>query len=312
MPQIYEKSIENQFRYPPNHPVVSLIYLLLLMFVGAILFGIAGILIVLAQGGDIDDLRLLLAGGSPAQINSLRIVQTASSFGTFVIPAVIMAKIERQRTRYFKFSLNGTWQVWLMAVFIMFAAAPLLEISGSINHQLNLPDFLSGLERWMLQKEADLEKLTKIMLTGIRTSDLMFNIFMVAILPAIGEELVFRGILQNILIRWTSNGHLGVWLAAIIFSTIHFQFYGFLPRMIMGALFGYLFLWSRNLWLPILAHFINNASVVVYAFILQRQGKTLDLLNEHEFLNPGWYFLSFLATTGILYYFWRNSKEEST
>ena len=87
-----------------------------------------------------------------------------------------------------------------------------------------------------------------------------------AILPAIGEELLFRGVFQRLLTEWTRNIHWGIILAALLFSFFHFEFYGFLPRFLLGVFFGYLFVWTSSIWVPILAHFTNNFIIVVYSF----------------------------------------------
>jgi membrane protease YdiL (CAAX protease family) len=96
----------------------------------------------------------------------------------------------------------------------------------------------------------------------------MFNIFMIAVLPALGEELLFRGVIQRIFTSWIRNYHWGIWIAAFLFSAMHMQFYGFLPRMALGAMFGYLLVWTGTMWVPILAHFVNNTmGVLAYYFI---------------------------------------------
>jgi membrane protease YdiL (CAAX protease family) len=97
---------------------------------------------------------------------------------------------------------------------------------------------------------------------------------MIAFLPAIGEELLFRGVILRIFTNWTKNHHWGVWISAILFSALHMQFYGFIPRMLLGVLFGYLLVWSGSMWLPIIAHFINNGVAVVVMFLIDK-----DLLN---------------------------------
>jgi len=93
---------------------------------------------------------------------------------------------------------------------------------------------------------------------------------MIALLPAIGEELLFRGVIQRIFIRWTKNSHWGIWIAAILFSALHMQFYGFIPRLLLGALFGYLLVWSGSMWLPIAAHFVNNAVAVIGMYMIDK------------------------------------------
>jgi membrane protease YdiL (CAAX protease family) len=118
---------------------------------------------------------------------------------------------------------------------------------------------MTGVEQWMINSEDKINRIFDLILTGNTTSGIFLNIFMIALLPAIGEELIFRGVLLNILNRLFKSGHIAVWVTAIIFSSIHLQFYGFLPRLILGLFFGYLFFWSGTLWLPVVAHFVNNA-----------------------------------------------------
>ena len=94
---------------------------------------------------------------------------------------------------------------------------------------------------------------------------------MIAIIPAIGEELLFRGVIQRIFTRWTRSNHWGIWIAAILFSALHMQFYGFVPRMLLGVLFGYLLVWSGSMWLPIIAHFLNNALAVIAMYMIDKE-----------------------------------------
>jgi len=96
---------------------------------------------------------------------------------------------------------------------------------------------------------------------------MILNLFIIAILPAVGEEFFFRGVLQKILIRLFKSVHVAIWVTAFIFSAIHFQFFGFVPRFILGLIFGYLFFWSGTLWLPVISHFINNAVPVIMSYI---------------------------------------------
>jgi membrane protease YdiL (CAAX protease family) len=94
---------------------------------------------------------------------------------------------------------------------------------------------------------------------------------MIAFLPSIGEELLFRGVIQRIFTNWTRNYHWGIWISALLFSALHMQFYGFIPRMFLGVLFGYLLVWSGSMWLPIIAHFINNAVAVVAMYLIDKE-----------------------------------------
>ena len=143
-----------------------------------------------------------------------------------------------------------------------------------------LPDFLHKIEQWMKEKEAIAMKMTIQLITVRSNFDFIVNLFMIAVIPAIGEELMFRGGVQRSLNRAFENPHLAIWLSAIIFSAIHMQFYGFVPRMLLGAGFGYLYYYSGSIWYAMLAHFINNAYAVCAAFYMQKHHMPLDKADE--------------------------------
>lgn len=313
MQQIYKNSEAKHYKLPENHPVVSLIYILLLIFTGALSFGLIAILIGMASYGldIIKDLPVILKGNDPSKVDFIKLLQTLSSIGTFIVPAYFLMLIEKKRTSYFNFSVPRPTVSLLLAAIIMLVSAPFLELTILLNLKMQLPDFLSGLETWMKAKELEMENLTKLLLSTTSYGGLLFNLFMIAVIPAIGEELIFRGILQNIFTRWMKNPHVAIWFTAIIFSAIHVQFYGFLPRMLMGALFGYLLYWGNSIWLPIIAHFINNASAVLYAFFLIKQGKSVDEVTDVTTSPWFWYVLSILGTIGIIYYFWQITKQKN-
>ena len=104
-----------------------------------------------------------------------------------------------------------------------------------------------GIEKWMKDAEESAAEITKAFLDVKTIPGLVFNVFMIAFLPAVGEELLFRGIIQRIFTDMTKSHHWGIWISAILFSAMHFQFYGFVPRVLLGALFGYLLVWSGSI-----------------------------------------------------------------
>ena len=134
------------------------------------------------------------------------------------------------------------------------------------------------MEKFFLEMETGATELTKQMLNVDSFNGLMFNLLVMAVMPALGEEIFCRGALLNIFSE-NRNKYVAIWVVAIIFSLIHFQMYGFLPRMLLGALLGYLLVWSGSLWLPILVHFINNASIVLISYFGKENG-TLDTLEN--------------------------------
>jgi uncharacterized protein len=160
-------------------------------------------------------------------------------------------------------------------IVISFMAANSIIIEWNAN--FTFPDFLKDFGSWAREQEAKAEELTKFFTTFNSTGDFLLGMVVIALLPAIGEELVFRGMLQPEIFRASGNHHVAIWVAAIIFSAFHMQFFGFVPRMLLGALFGYLYVWSGNLLIPIIAHFVNNGFQVVVMYLYQRGTITTDL-----------------------------------
>ena len=134
------------------------------------------------------------------------------------------------------------------------------------NDGVVFPTALSGLEAKFRAMEESARSVTDTFLAGEGIGDLFINIAIVGVAAAVVEEVFFRGGLQQLLVKWFGNGHVAVWVTAFVFSAIHLQFYGFIPRLFMGAILGYLFYYSRNLWVPIFYHLVNNATVVIMNF----------------------------------------------
>ena len=240
-------------------------------------------LILWGLDGDLEALNRLLA--DPESFGSLGryfllALQGLATVGTFVLPPVVLVWRFRQQSlwsfspRLIKDNLELLWAVLLVP-----ALAPLLELTITWNKNLELPAALQAFEGWAQAKEDQLAKLTEYLIAFDGFGQFLLGLFVIAVLPALGEELLFRGTLQPMLQRATGSPHRAIWISAIIFSAIHVQFYGFVPRMLLGALFGYLYYWSGNISIPVLAHFTNNGITVVLSY-LQRSGQT-SLDPEH-------------------------------
>jgi len=264
--------VKNSFQY--LHPIsklgivafVSLLSLLVSMIVATVLsipfLGTEGISSIVGSS----------AGVSEENLPFLKFLQIAQSIGLFIVPSILVAFLFNQSvSQYLKLDKKPFLFSIVLAVLIIFISNPIINFTGELNSKLSLPESLSKLESWMKSAEESAAQLTKLFLKTESIGGLMFNLFMIALIPAIGEEFLFRGVIQRILSEWTKSNHLAIWISAILFSALHFQFYGFLPRAILGAMFGYLFVISGNLWLPIIAHFINNAAAVV-AYYLYGEG----------------------------------------
>ena len=141
------------------------------------------------------------------------------------------------------------------------------------NMRLQLPAFLVDFEQWARQKEAEIHRMTVLLAACDSTVNFLNGLLVLALLPAVGEELVFRGMVQRLLHSMTKNMHVAICLSALIFSAIHLQFYGLVPRFLLGALLGYIYAWTQDLAFPIVAHFFNNASAL-FLLLLYQTGLT--------------------------------------
>ena len=210
-------------------------------------------------------------------------VQFVSSIITFILGGGLAAYlIFNEPKEELKLSSAGKGKNYLYGIIALLAIQPIVGVVNEWNQAISLPDFLAPLEAWMSEAENTAAELQEKFLSGTSYLDLLINVVVMAITPAICEELLFRGVLQNQLAKWFKNVHIAVWVAAIIFSAIHFQFYGFFPRMILGAALGYLLVYGKSLWLPIVAHCLNNFMAVVVAWGVNK----LEIMNEVEAAAP--------------------------
>ena len=208
----------------------------------------------------------------PSAIALLKYFQVIQSIGMFVLPPFIIAYLyDGNVVKYLKLDKVISLKIFLIGILAVIASGPFVAYLGEINEKLQLPGFLSGVEEWMRTMEESAAAIIERFIQVETVWGLLFNIFMIAVIPAVGEELLFRGVIQKIFTNMTRNYHLGIWISAFLFSALHMQFFGFLPRMFLGAVFGYLLVYSGSIWLPILAHFLNNA-VGVLALHAEHQG----------------------------------------
>ncbi|WP_353717648.1 CPBP family intramembrane glutamic endopeptidase [Dyadobacter sp. 676] len=252
----------------------------LLVLVGFMLIGMAvgNVLAVMALAiylhADTESVTALLTRlfAEPEKIpdgwNALMIMQGTVHFFSYLLPTLIYwFYIERRTIGQFSADRRPAWPIWVLAFVLVLAFIPVNSKFIEWNAAMELPDALSGLEKWMRDKEDQLSVMTEFLTSYKSFGQLLIALFVVTLLPALGEEALFRGVVQTKLFRELRNIHVAIWLSAAVFSAIHFQFYGFLPRMMLGALFGYLYYWTGNLWVAVLAHFVNNGFVLVMMYL---------------------------------------------
>lgn len=249
-----------------------------LLWLGSLsIFSFAGLILVhlfmgmpvLTEPGLIDEIM------QPQNLGSARLLQIVTSFGAFVVPGWIFTKVVG-----FDFSTkkNDVLLV-LLSILIPLVAFPLVDWLSTINGLLTFP--IESIDDWMKLKESQASAIYKDFLDMNGPTDLAINLLMMALIPAIGEELLFRAGLQQYLGKHIGNVHLAIWITAFLFSAIHVQFYSFLPRLVMGAGLGYLFYFGGNISYAILAHFVNNATAVTLAYLSGR------VISEDAFENLG-------------------------
>lgn len=237
---------------------------------GIFLFGLATLL-----GGEGD---VNLNYDDQNVVNFLKILQAFAVIVLFILPAVLIAAFwTKAKIAYLGITTKPHVLTMLLAGVGILLAMPLINWLAEINQHMHLPEAFSGIEKWMKESEGKAEVLTEAFTRGTSASTLVLNLFVIAFMAALSEELFFRGLLQKISIECFKNKHVGIWFSAIIFSAFHMQFFGFLPRMLMGAYLGYLFLWSGSLWPGILAHFINNGMAVFLIWMVNRGAVPTDV-----------------------------------
>lgn len=224
------------------------------------LFGM-GLTEILSGLTDFSDPRIMIV---------IRYQQVVLAFALFIVPALLAGFLfEGKVVRYFGLGKPSQPLAYLLVFALIFAAMPFVSWMITANEMLRLPEWLKGVEEWMRTTEAEAARLTDAFIQMTSPGMFLFNFFMIALLPAVGEELLFRGLFQQLLRAWLKNVHVAIFISALFFSALHMQFFGFLPRMMLGVLFGYLFYWSGSIWLPVWAHLLNNAMVIIFAYLSQ-------------------------------------------
>lgn len=236
----------------------------------------------------------------------LIIVQGASTFVGLIVVPLLLLRAQKKSVSYFVKSTTSHSILYLLAAIItisfMVVDSVIIEWNTNLHFPDAFPQFLKNFESWAHTMEDRAAELTSFLTNFENTGQLYMILFIVAVLPAIGEELVFRGLLQPEVQRLTNNPHIAIWVSAIIFSAFHLQFFGFFPRMLLGALFGYFYYWSGSLWVSILAHFVNNAFSVLLLYFYQKGATDLDV-NSTESAPIGLVLGATFVTFILLYFF---------
>lgn len=255
-----------------------ILILLLIVFAGYAISMALFSFYLLAKSGSDTKLFNELLSQSMSNAGMIRLLQFLNTAFIFIIPPFVFTYLFKDKSKtYLNLQMPKPNHI-IVAILSIIVAIPLINLLVTWNESLKLPEFLSGIETWMKESEKNAGEVTEKILSGTTIVGLLINLLIIGIMPGIGEELFFRGLLQKIIsnafgrnrvgktksIKWSN--HLAIWTVAIIFSAIHMQFYGFIPRMLLGVWFGYLLYWSGSVWVPVIAHITNNSLSTIFSF----------------------------------------------
>ena len=219
----------------------------------------------------------LLREGVIENRSVMRISLLVLHFFSFLFPALFFAwMLHRNRiSKFFTFHHGIIGKSLVLGLIMLLISLPIIQYSYFLNQQIPLP-------HWMTQMEADATETLLNLIQMDSLGELLINLLLMALLPALGEELVFRGILQQYGYSLFKRKSISVWITALLFSAIHFQFEGFIPRFLLGLLLGYLFYWTHQILVPIIIHFANNAIMVIASYSLPAEELKIDepMVNE--------------------------------
>lgn len=262
-----------------------------------VLFGVFFIMLVLLSVVS----SLLIGDGFTAR--GMRIFAIVQDLLVFILPAVVAAFVAtRLPASLLTVNVRPRLFPIVMAIIVMLTSLPAMELLIEWNNNLHLPESMSGLEESLRNMEDSASTGISALSGGNTVGDLIMGILIIGILTGIAEELFFRGALQNLFMTMPKvKKHFAIWAAAFIFSFMHFQFFGFVPRLLLGAYFGYLIWWTGSVWVPVIAHAFNNSLVVLLSWIAARSGVAESVENAAAInLGTDWYTITLsVAVTAL-------------
>lgn len=245
------------------------------------------------------------------------IISVAQNVLVFIAPAAAFAYLVYQAPwRFLRLDKAPALKDILLVIAVLVASLPAMNYLVEMNKLMHLPDCLSGVEEWMRECEDAAQELTSSLLNTTSFPEMLWLVLVVGVITGIGEEIFFRGAFLGTFLQKPVNKHVSIIFVAVIFSAFHMQFFGFFPRLLLGIWFGYLVVWTRSLWVPIIAHALNNSLVVVATYLANIQAietngiDSLGLPQEGSF--PTMALISAIATALIIYLFVKIRKPQDS
>ena len=225
-----------------------------------------------------------LSHGGDAFFYTTQFSHFFSAILIFLLPALSIAFLcSKEPLSFLCIKKSIDTKAILLSAAMVVLLFPTVDITSYLNSNIHLPEFMAPIENWIRETEEYAGKIIDKLLSKEGIIPFAVNILVIGVMAGIGEELLFRGVLLSIIRKKIKNPHIAIWIVAFIFSAIHFQFLGFIPRMILGAFMGYLLYWTNNIWVPVFAHFLNNAmSITGYKINLyQSTSDSTALITEN-------------------------------
>ena len=239
---------------------------------------------------------------------SLLITQAVSQFFMFIVVGILISFL------LLKFDIkdffNRTpWIIVGYCVAIAFGSMVVISAIGEWNMNLDFGD--SDFALWAKKSEEQLKILTEHITNFQSLTHFLLAIFAVAIIPAIGEELIFRGLIQSLFVRVLKNHHVAIWLTGFIFAAIHLQFFGLAPRMLLGVVFGYMYHWSGKLSTAMIGHLVNNGLALLFLYVAQ--SGVVDISTEQLDEAAPWpmVLISLIVTAFLLFKFQKQVRTDA-
>ena len=235
-----------------------------------------------------------IAGGSPTDYSTLVnepdkliVINSFATIFTFLFPALLCAHLFSSTPSSYLASNHYPSSIILMITFVnTIIILPFISLIATWNDAIHFPEWMSFIETALREQQKMLAEMMEKVTVMDGIPGLIGVLFCMAVLPAICEEFFFRGFLQRFIQELTKRKHLAVWVTAVIFSTIHFEFFAFIPRLLLGAWLGYLLVYTRSIWISVAAHFTNNAAFIILLYLEQRGivGKEAELFGTGDTL----------------------------
>lgn len=256
--------------------------------------------------------KLVLGVNIQESVASIRLSNAIGSIFLFLIPAILYAFLFIPSKKNFLTNRKINILTLLLGVLAIFCIQPLIETANFYNDLIRLPESMASTQEFLDNAKVASEQTMRFLFEDKTMISFSLNILVMAIFPGVLEELFFRGCMQRSLYLSSKNIHVAIWTTALIFSLLHFQLTGFIPRILLGALLGYLYAWNKNIWIPIAMHTFHNASVVVYEQLLQGTELYDKIkLSDYNLSHSAVYCLISLSLTAVILIFvYRRTRKE--